>query len=50
MMLLTGRLPRTGEVVHWEQWRFEIVDMDGKTIDKVLATLSAPDRAAAPHH
>ncbi len=50
MMLLTGRLPRTGEVVHWEQWRFEIVDMDGKTIDKVLATSSAPDRAAAPHH
>lgn len=50
MMLLTGRLPRTGEVVHWEQWRFEIVDMDGKTIDKVLATLSTPDPAAAPHH
>lgn len=43
MMLLTGRLPRTAEVVHWEQWRFEIVDMDGKTIDKVLATLSVPD-------
>lgn len=40
MMLLTGRLPRTAEVVHWEQWRFEIVDMDGKTIDKVLATLN----------
>ncbi len=46
MMLLTGRLPRTAEVVHWEQWRFEIVDMDGKTIDKVLATLSARDPLA----
>jgi putative hemolysin len=50
MMLLTGRLPRTGEVVHWEQWRFEIVDMDGKTIDKVLATLTAPDSAAVRQH
>jgi len=37
LMLLTGRLPRLGEKVRWESWRFEIVDMDGKTIDKVLA-------------
>ncbi len=38
MMLLTGRLPRVAEAVDWEGWRLEIVDMDGKTIDKVLAT------------
>jgi len=38
MMLLTGRLPREADSVEWEGWRFEIVDMDGKTIDKVLAT------------
>ncbi|MNT80567.1 Transporter associated domain protein [compost metagenome] len=38
MMLLTGRLPKTADTVEWEGWRFEIVDMDGKTIDKVLAT------------
>jgi putative hemolysin len=37
LMLLTGRLPRTADSVEWEGWRFEIVDMDGKTIDKVLA-------------
>jgi len=24
--------------VTWEGWRLEIVDMDGRTIDKVLAT------------
>jgi putative hemolysin len=24
--------------VSWEGWHFEIVDMDGKTIDKVLAS------------
>ncbi len=38
LMLLTGRLPRVADSVDWESWRLEIVDMDGKTIDKVLAT------------
>lgn len=45
MMLLTGRLPRVADCVEWEGWRFEIVDMDGKTIDKVLAQL-LPDTLA----
>jgi putative hemolysin len=38
MMLLTGRLPKVADTVTWEDWRLEIVDMDGRTIDKVLAT------------
>ncbi|MCZ2105004.1 MAG: hemolysin family protein [Comamonadaceae bacterium] len=38
LMLLTGKLPTETDVVQWAGWRFEIVDMDGKTIDKVLAT------------
>jgi putative hemolysin len=38
MMLLTGRLPKEADSVTWEGWRLEIVDMDGRTIDKVLAT------------
>jgi putative hemolysin len=38
MMLLLGRLPQTADRVEWEGWRFEIVDMDAKRIDKVLAT------------
>lgn len=38
MMLLTGRLPKVADTVVWESWRLEIVDMDGRTIDKVLAT------------
>jgi putative hemolysin len=42
MMLLTGRLPKEGDHVEWETWRFEIVDMDGRTIDKVLATHRDP--------
>jgi len=38
MMLLTGRLPKETDSVTWEGWKFEIVDMDGRTIDKVMAT------------
>jgi len=41
MMLLTGRLPKEGDAVTWDGWRFEIVDMDGKKIDKVLASRRA---------
>jgi len=32
-------LPETGEYFDWQGWRFEIVDMDGRKVDKVLATL-----------
>lgn len=38
LMWLIGNLPRTADVVEWEQWRFEVVDMDGNRIDKVLAS------------
>ena len=38
LMLLMGRIPASGETVDWESWRFEVVDMDGKRIDKVLAS------------
>jgi putative hemolysin len=36
IMLLLGRLPNTADRVEWEGWQFEVVDMDGKRIDKVL--------------
>lgn len=32
------RIPATGEAVEALGWRFEVVDMDGRRIDKVLAT------------
>lgn len=38
VMLLLGRLPRTADTVEWEGWRFEVVDLDGKRVDKVLAS------------
>lgn len=37
VMWILGRLPQTGDIITWENWRLEVVDMDGKRIDKVLA-------------
>ncbi|HRI18232.1 MAG TPA: hemolysin family protein, partial [Burkholderiaceae bacterium] len=57
VMLLLGRLPQTADAVEWAGWRFEVVDMDGKRVDKVLVTLlprspdddeDATDAAADP--
>ncbi len=42
VMLLTGKLPKVTDTVQWEGWQFEVVDMDGKTIDKVLASPLPP--------
>ena len=38
IMLLLGRLPRTADAVEWSDWRFEVVDLDGKRVDKVLVS------------
>lgn len=36
------RLPREGEHFHDQGWRFEVVDMDGRKIDKLLACRESP--------
>ncbi len=38
VMLLLGHLPRTAETVDWAGWRFEVVDLDGKRVDKVMVS------------
>jgi len=38
LLSLFHRLPSTGEAVETQGWRFEVVDLDGRRIDKVLAT------------
>jgi putative hemolysin len=43
IMLLLGRLPEEADSVEWEGWRFEVVDMDGKRVDKVLASALAAE-------
>jgi putative hemolysin len=42
IMLLTGTLPKVADAVEWEGWKLEIVDMDGRAIDKVLAMRLPP--------
>lgn len=38
MLLRTGRIPKEGDTVAGNGWSFEIVDMDRKRIDKVMAS------------
>jgi putative hemolysin len=35
-----GKIPTSGEYFQWRNLKFEIVDMDGKRVDKVLVELS----------
>jgi putative hemolysin len=32
-----GHIPVTGEAFTWRNWRFEVVDLDGRRIDKIVA-------------
>jgi len=44
LMAVSGRLPVSGERVSCADWLFEVVDLDGRRIDKVLASRNpAPD-------
>jgi putative hemolysin len=38
ILLILGRMPNPGDSVFWESWKLEVIDMDGKRIDKVLAS------------
>lgn len=54
-MWLLGRIPQTGDKATWEDWELEVVDLDGKRVDKVLARqLEKPatpaDEAEGPAH
>ncbi|MBM5571309.1 MULTISPECIES: hemolysin family protein [Deefgea] len=37
VMFILGQMPRTGDIAVWENWQLEVVDMDGRRIDKILA-------------
>jgi putative hemolysin len=38
ILALLKRVPREGDRIVWAGWRFEVVDMDGRRVDKVLAS------------
>ena len=43
-----GHLPKIGESFDSHSWRFEVVDLDGRRIDKILASrIPAGRRRAA---
>jgi len=39
LMAVSGHMPVTGERIECQGWQFEVVDLDGKRVDKVLASL-----------
>jgi putative hemolysin len=39
-----GRIPAPGDRFEWDRWAFEVMDMDGRRVDKVLVTPQHPLR------
>ena len=45
VMVSLGRVPQTADHFEWHGYRFEVIDMDGHRVDKLLVRrLPAPDR------
>jgi putative hemolysin len=42
IMTRLGDIPKTGDTFDWNQYRFEVVDMDGMRVDKVLVSVVPP--------
>jgi putative hemolysin len=38
VLYMLNRIPTEGDIVSWEGYRFEVVDMDAKRVDKILVT------------
>lgn len=47
MMVNLGRVPAVGDWFEWHDYRFEVVDMDGNRIDRVLITPPATAAGAS---
>ena len=48
VMTLLGRVPQSADNFEWNNFRFEVMDMDGRRVDKVLVTtLPKPQTAQA---
>lgn len=48
VMTQLGRVPRAADHFEWGGLRFEVVDMDGRRVDKVLVAPATPGAAASP--
>jgi len=49
MLMELGRVPVAADHFEWDRFRFEVVDMDGRRIDKVLVQPLRTDDSNLPH-
>jgi len=47
VMMSLGRIPQSADQFEWHELRFEVIDMDGRRVDKVLVT-TLPSRPISP--
>jgi putative hemolysin len=43
MLSILKEVPTEGKYVNWEGFRFEVMDMDGFRVDKVIVSIIAPE-------
>lgn len=48
LMFRLERIPDVGDATDWEGHRFEVVDMDGRRVDRVLVTMEGSGSISAP--
>jgi putative hemolysin len=48
MLMQLGRVPNAADHFEWDRFRFEVVDMDGRRIDKVLVQPIKANEPNAP--
>ncbi|MEI2420319.1 transporter associated domain-containing protein, partial [Arthrospira platensis SPKY2] len=39
-----GRIPNAADVFYWDKFRFEVMDMDGNRVDKVMVSAKEEGR------
>lgn len=47
MIYMLGRLPQEGDSFIWHDMKFEVADMDGKRVDKIIVTMPPPPETAS---
>jgi putative hemolysin len=45
-----GRIPHVGEHFTWKNYRFEVVDLDGARVDKLLIARIGPPETPMPEY
>lgn len=48
MLFQLGQIPKAGDRLDWREWRFEVMDMDGTRIDKLLVSKTKQESGAVP--